>query len=743
MKRVCCLLLACAFAFAQQPAPPAKPAAPAKPVPPLGVEVPAADRAELEAGLKRLRAGIEKIKANPLAPDVQIYHEAVRYALENNEFFQVGDIAKAKVLLQKGEERAGQLAEGKSPWTTATGLVVRGYVSKIDKSIQPYGLVVPASYAPTVPHRWRLDAWFMGRTETNSEVNFLTARERSRGEFTPPDTIVLHPYGRLCNANKMAGEVDFFEALDAVKRNYAIDENRIIVRGFSMGGASVWQFGTHFGLWAAIQPGAGFSESAEFLRLNLTGPNAPPAWEQTLYHMYDSKDYAINLSNTTTVAYNGEIDGQKQAADVMEKSMAEEGMSLLRIIGPKTGARVPSRFEGRDQSRDRRDCRARPATRTRARSASPRGRSATTDEVGDHRFARQALGARAAQCRDHGREQRGGRDRQRDLRSRSTWAPGGYPIDLAGKPVVTIDGQKVTAPAPMSDRSWKAWFRKSGGRWSAVDAQVVAGLHKVHGLQGPVDDAFMDSFVMVTPTGTPVAPGVAPWVATEQAHAIKEWRRHFRGEAQVRTDKEITDADIASSNLVLWGDPGSNAVLAKIADKLPVRWTAEGVVIGTEKFAADKHAPVLIYPNPLNPKKYVVLNSGFTFREFDYLNNARQIPQGAGLCGGRYVDPRPTIATPGKIVTARILQRRLGAREVVWIEAAAIHPVVCAGGGDFPPQLRDVASMGHGLDLLVVVRRCSGRHAAAVRVACGPSRAVTEPCVPDGRLGATRSASRI
>jgi len=29
----------------------------------------------------------------------------------------------------------------------------------------------------------------------------------------------------------------------------------------------------------------------------------------------------------------------------------------------------------------------------------------------------------------------------------------------------------------------------------------------------------------------------------------------------------------------------------------------------------------------LNPKKYVVLNSGFTFREFDYLNNARQIPK--------------------------------------------------------------------------------------------------------------------
>ena len=32
----------------------------------------------------------------------------------------------------------------------------------------------------------------------------------------------------------------------------------------------------------------------------------------------------------------------------------------------------------------------------------------------------------------------------------------------------------------------------------------------------------------------------------------------------------------------------------------------------------------MIYPNPENPARYVVINSGFTFREYDYLNNARQ-----------------------------------------------------------------------------------------------------------------------
>jgi len=38
------------------------------------VPVPAADRAELEAGLARLGQSIDKLRANPLAPDVQIFH---------------------------------------------------------------------------------------------------------------------------------------------------------------------------------------------------------------------------------------------------------------------------------------------------------------------------------------------------------------------------------------------------------------------------------------------------------------------------------------------------------------------------------------------------------------------------------------------------------------------------------------------------------------------------------------------
>jgi hypothetical protein len=156
---------------------------------------------------------------------------------------------------------------------------------------------------------------------------------------------------------------------------------------------------------------------------------------------------------------------------------------------------------------------------------------------------------------------------------------------------------------------------------------------------------------MVKPTGKPFNKEVGAWVDAEMDHAITHWRKQFRGEARAKTDDAITDADIAAHNLVLWGDPSSNQVLAKIAGKLPINWDSDNVRVGDKTYGSAQHVPLLIYPNPLNPKKYVVLNSGFTYREYDYLNNARQVPK---LPDYAVVDIKIPISSrsPGGIVAA-------------------------------------------------------------------------------------------
>src|SRR4051812_38382665 len=110
----------------------------------------------------------------------------------------------------------------------------------------------------------------------------------------------------------------------------------------------------------------------------------------------------------------------------------------------------------------------------------------------------------------------------------------------------------------------------------------------------------MDSFVFVRPTGTGSNPRFDEWAGRESARAVEHWRRQFRGEARVKDDTAITDADIASSNLVLWGDAESNAVLKRLAADLPIAWDRRRIRVGGREFSSAGHALILIYPNPLN-----------------------------------------------------------------------------------------------------------------------------------------------
>src|SRR5205085_8484808 len=119
--------------------------------------------------------------------------------------------------------------------------------------------------------------------------------------------------------------------------HYPIDGNKVTVRGFSMGGAATWHLATHLaGNWAAANPGAGFVDVRNYQGLAKKGIKTP-WYEEKLWHWYDSLDYALNLTNTCLIAYSGEIDGQKAAADLMENALAGEGVKMTHIIGPKTG----------------------------------------------------------------------------------------------------------------------------------------------------------------------------------------------------------------------------------------------------------------------------------------------------------------------------------------------------------------------------------------------------------------------
>jgi hypothetical protein len=102
----------------------------------------------------------------------------------------------------------------------------------------------------------------------------------------------------------------------------------------------------------------------------------------------------------------------------------------------------------------------------------------------------------------------------------------------------------------------------------------------------------------------------------------------MRGKVPIIKDTELTEELIADKNLILFGDPGSNQVLAKVLAKLPIEWTRDSLKVGGMTWDPKAHGLSMIYPNPLNPRRYVVINSGHTFHAKDFqASNAWLFPR--------------------------------------------------------------------------------------------------------------------
>ncbi len=609
-----------------------------KRIPPEGVRVSDNDRDELGVNLLALGKAIDGLKQrkdpfiNSLLPDVQIYYKAVDYALRYQEFFSTKDIASGKKLLQEGLERAKALANKQAPWASQKGEVVRGYLSKIDSSVQPYGVTVPGNYSASGP-AFDLSLWFHGRGETLGEISFIAGGKGFTGSMPAmKNTIMLYPYGRYCNAFKMAGEVDVEEALADAKKKYKINDDGLFDRGFSMGGAAAWHFAVHHpDWWLAANPGAGFSETVDFMSKYGHEELHPTWYERKLWHLYDCTDYASNLSNLPLYAYNGDKDPQQQAADVMEVAMKKEGLKLNRIWGinmghgyTKAAAKTVDSLLAIDQAKGKNP----PPAELHFTTYTLKYNSMYWLQIDRLIYHWDKTKIDAFIKGDS------------ILLNTNNENVAAFSLILGKMPnkfkkgtklVVSIDKKifnlKISSPNDTLRFHYDT-YRSLVGKWLAGpdDQPSVYGIVKKHNLQGPIDDAFMSAFIVVKPSGTSKNALFDKWSKSEMNRFIDQWRAQFRGDPIVKMDNEITDADL-SSNLILFGDAQSNSFIARINNDLPIKFNDTVMIFNKRaKINAKDHGLIMIYPNPLNQKHYIVLNSGFTFREDSYLNNSKQIP---------------------------------------------------------------------------------------------------------------------
>jgi hypothetical protein len=161
------------------------------------------------------------------------------------------------------------------------------------------------------------------------------------------------------------------------------------------------------------------------------------------------------------------------------------------------------------------------------------------------------------------------------------------------------------------------------GRFTLELAESKATpLRKKPSLCGPIKDAFNARFHLVY--GTAGDKEATDRNRTLARQVQKEWYSFAKGFRNVVPDTSVTDAEMARSNLILFGTPKTNALLARMAPKLPIRFTDEGYeLLGKTYKAGETTGLIFIYPNPLapstslgaGPDRYIVVYDGQHYGE--------------------------------------------------------------------------------------------------------------------------------
>ncbi|MCA9085225.1 MAG: prolyl oligopeptidase family serine peptidase [Planctomycetaceae bacterium] len=587
----------------------------------------------LNSGLKELQAEVQHLQSRPelqtrdgrsRLADVAICAKAVEWMLRHNEFPKKEYAAQGQRVLEIGRKRAGELKAGAAPWEQQTGVTIRGYFSKVDGSVQPYALTLPEGVNPLSGTRWPLYVHLHGRANDMNEVNFISRHE---GRKLPEGQtwIQLDVYGRGNNAYRWAGETDVFEAIADVKRRFRIDDNRITLHGFSMGGAGSWHLGLHYpSQWCSVGPGAGFVDFYKYQNQQ----EQLPKWQHETLGIYDAIDYSLNAANVPVCTYGGENDAQLVASTSVVDTAKNLGVDIKLLIGPGMGHKFHPdslkefmAFHAEKSREGRQKMLGRPQVRFTTRYLKYNSCDwVTIDEV-DQVYQPSTVEAKLAA------------DGSAEIQT-SNISVLSIARDVANQ--VVIDGDELPCYEAAEGLLPHVFYEKAVDGWHVLNYddsrsfQDNPEINKRRGLQGPIDDAFTDSFICVLGTKTSSCGALHDsWVQRTYSRFASEFDKWMRATVPTIHDSEVTEDIIRDNNLILFGDFTSNAVLQKVLPDLPITtWTADTLTVAGKTYNAKEHGLCMIFPNPLNPRRYVVINSGHTFHEQDFrASNAWLFPR--------------------------------------------------------------------------------------------------------------------
>lgn len=402
------------------------------------------------------------------------------------------------------------------------------YRSSVDNTDQPYALYVPKALDRT--HKYPL-VIALHEEESNHVFNLkhvfgLLSRFGESGlqqltSFPPmrdQEYIVACPFARGTMGYQGIPEQDVYDVMAEVKRRLPVDEDRVYLTGSSMGGGgALWIALTRPDLWAAVAP--------------VCAATIP-----------GSEELAGNGLNFAVRLFHGELDPSvpPESSRQWQRRFLDAGVRVeyTEYPGVRHNAwdfayRNGSIFEWFGKyKRDRDPNHVHFATRLGPYNAA-------------YWVRIDAFAPGALATIDAVREAGAVRVQTKDIDA--------FTLTTAVK-AVTIDG------APIRLRPGAALsFNKAGGKWLQGRGPVTPPP------VGPIVQAVNARHLYVYGSGDEQghrnAEAAAAWSTVKVRINLK---------LPVKSDEEVTEEDVASSNLVLFGNANTNRLIARFAAQLPM-----------------------------------------------------------------------------------------------------------------------------------------------------------------------------
>ncbi|MCX7598607.1 MAG: prolyl oligopeptidase family serine peptidase [Armatimonadetes bacterium] len=507
--------------------------------------------------------------------------------LDNSGYF-FGPVPAREEIIEEGLRRLASIAAGEPHRAVPGRLTELAYESENDGTAQPYYLYLPPDFDDR--RRWPLIVFLHGYVPSITILDPWLPSDEVCELAGQLGYMLLVPYGRRNTDFQGVGEVDVLTTIKLVQRDYPVDERRIYISGVSMGGMGAWNLALrHPGLFAAATPMCGHTDMLTWW--GWPADEVPP-FKKWLIEWDNPLDLVMNGRSGAFFVQHGERDRLipvEQSRNIVAAAR-ELGIPMDYYEHPGQDHYIYWRTE----------CYERAWTWQLQHVLDPSPR-----EIDFKTYTLEY--DRAFWLRVDALEKWGQpgvvqvrADADRRTVKVETQNVAAFSLDARVGPMadgaeILVNGRALE-PEKMPDSLWRFVL-------SPLPPNDRFPPPKRKGLCGPVEEVFDGPFMVVRGTGSEEARKAADKWA-------REWDAFADGKPRICDDADVTTEITDSYNLVLFGAPHENSVVARIADRLPIKFIEGGYQVGEREFRGDDLGLVFCYPNPEAPRRYVAIYAG-------------------------------------------------------------------------------------------------------------------------------------